>query len=363
MLIDFVAGSKLDFYKIAPVISAVQEQQESGTDIGYRLIYTGSRDDVSATSNELSLFGIPTPNIFLDVADENEAGYTATAITRYERVLSMDKPDMVMLFGHSTGTMACCLVASKTKDVKIAHVGSGMRSFNQYSSDEVNRKIIDSVTDYYFPIAQSSGENLRNEGVPDDFIFFVGNPIADFLNSEIDTIPEPEIWNKLQLQQKRYFVLNLEHSSVTGSQARMKSLLLHVIRLSKGLPIVLPVNNSSSKTLNSTGIKAPNLYITEPQNTASLYYLARYAKAVITDTEHLQDETTVMQTPCMTLLKSVARPDTYTNGFNEIVGLQPESMTDAFHKLFAGEWKKGRIPYLWDGKAAGRIVSVLKKLA
>lgn len=363
MLIDFIAGSKTDFYKIAPVIAAVQDQQDSGVDIGYRLIFTGTKDDINHTHNEFSLFGIPTPNVVLDVSDENAAGYTAATIIRYEQVLSLDKPDIVMLFGHCTGTMACCIVAAKTTDIKIAHVGSGIRSFNRSSGDEVNRKIIDSITDYYFPITQSSGENLRNEGVPDDYIFFVGNSIADFLNKEIDTIPQPEVWNKLQLQQKRYFLLNLEHPSVTGSQARMKSLLLQVIRLSKGLPIVLPVNNYSAGTLNSLGIKALNLHIIDNQGIAPTYFLARYAKAVITDTEHLQDETTVMQVPCMTLLKSVARPETCTTGFNEVVGLQPESMTESFHKLFAGEWKKGRIPYLWDGKAAGRIISVLKKLA
>ncbi|MCB0696575.1 MAG: UDP-N-acetylglucosamine 2-epimerase [Chitinophagaceae bacterium] len=363
MLIDFIAGSKIDFYKIAPVIAAVQEQQDAGVDIGYRLIYTGTKVDIEPEDEGFSHYSIPAPNILLDISEPDPAAYAAAALMRYEQVLVSGKPNIVMLFGHSTGVMACSLVAAKTADIKIAHIGSGMRSFNRYSGDEVNRKVIDSVTDYYFPIAQSSGENLRNEGVPDDYIFFVGNPVSDLVNREMADMPQPAIWNALKLQQKRYFLLNLEHSSVTGSQARMKSLLLQVIRLSKGLQIILPVNNDSSKTLKSLGIKAPNLHIIESQGISSLYYLAHHAKAVLTDTEQLQDETTLMQIPCMTLLKSVARPDTYTIGFNEIVGLQPESMTEAFHKLFAGDWKKGRIPYLWDGKVAGRILSVLKKLS
>lgn len=362
MLVDFVAGSKLDFYVIAPVLESVQLEQDAGRDVGYRVIFTGSTAEFQSIDEELSFFGIPCPNIFLEVSEHDQALLTATTLVRYGQLLQSSKPDIIMLFGHSTGTMACALAASKTHGIKIAHIGSGMRSNNRNSADEVNRKVIDAITDYHFPIAQSSAENLRIEGVPDEFIFFTGNPISDFLNKEIENMPQPQIWDDLQLQPGKYILLNLEHPSVTKSDARLKSLLLNVIRLSRNLPIILPVNSSSEGTLNAIGIKARNLHIIEHPGLSVLYYLSRHAKVVITDTENLQDETTVMQTPCMTLFKTVARPDTYTVGFNEITGLQPETLEEAFQKLFAGEWKKGRIPYLWDGKAATRIINVLKKL-
>lgn len=364
MLIDFIAGTKPDLYTITPVITALQHEQDAGKDIGYRLIYTGSKSDFEtlhdSTDNTLN---IQYPNIFLDVIDSHTATFTANVLIRYERLLKTAKPDTVMIFGHSTGAMACALAAAKVTDLRIAHIGSGMRTYNRNSEDEVNRKVIDAITDYHFPIAQSSGEHLRNEGVPDDYIFFVGNPIADFLNMEIDTITQPAIWNLLQLQERKYILLQLGNPSVAGSPSRLKALLLHIIRLSKNLPIILSANALTAKTLTAIGVKAANLHIISQPDVSVLYYLSRYAKVVITDTEQLQDETTLMQVPCMTLLKSVARPDTHTTGFNEITGLQPDDITEAFHKLFADEWKKGRTPYLWDGKAASRILSVLKKLA
>lgn len=362
MLIDFVAGSKLDFYVIAPILEAVRLEQDAGRDVGYRVIFTGSTDEFQTIDEELSFFGIPHPNILLEVSEQDQALHTATTLVRYEQVLKSSQPEIVMLFGHSTGTMACALAAAKVHGIKIAHIGSGMRSNNRNAADEVNRKVIDAITDYHFPIAQSSAENLRTEGVPDEFIFFTGNPISDFLNKEIETMPQPAIWESLKLQPQKFILLNLEHPTVTKSDARLKSLLLNVIRLSRNLPIILPVNTASAGTLNAIGIKARNLHIIEHPGISTLYYLSRYARVVMTDTENLQDETTVMQVPCITLFKTIARPDTYTTGFNEITGLQPEALEEAFRKLFAGEWKKGRIPYLWDGKAAIRIMNVLKKL-
>lgn len=362
MLVDFVAGTRLDFYTIAPILDAVRAEQDAGRDIGYRVIYTGSSEEYSRIGAELSLFDIPRPNIMLEVNDETHALLTAKTLVRYEQVLKSAKPDLVMLFGHSTGTMGCTLAAAKVPGLKIAHIGSGMRNNNRNSGDEVNRKVIDAITDYHFPIAQSCAENLRTEGVPEDFIFFVGNPIADFLNREMENFPTPPVSDALDLKPLKYLLLHLEHPMIVKSQARLKSLLLNVIRLSRNLPVILPVNSVSEKTLNAISLKARNLHIVEPQTIPGLYYLARYAKAVVTDSEHLQDEATLLQTPCMTLFKTVARPETHTTGFNEITGMQPDAIEDAFQKLFAGDWKKGRIPYLWDGRAAARIMNVLKKL-
>lgn len=363
MLVDFVAGSRLDFYVIAPVLEAVQAEQDAGSDVGYRVIFTGSRADFQSIDEDLSFFGIPRPNILLDVSESDYALLTATTLVRYEQVLKSAKPDIVMLFGHSDGAMACALAAAKISGLKIAHIGSGMRNNNRNSGEEVNRKVIDAITDYHFPIGQSSAENLRIEGVPDEFIFFTGNPMADFLNRETENMPQPGIWNSLQLQPEKYILLNLEHPSLAKSTARLKALLLSIIRLSRNMPIVFPANSSTEKTLKAIGVKAHNLHIVEHPGISSLYYLSRYASLVITDTETLQDETTIMQTPCITLFKSMARPDTYATGSNEVTGMQPEDIEAAFEKLFAGEWKKGKIPYLWDGKASTRILNVLKKLS
>lgn len=362
MLIDFIAGSKADYYKLVPLVDAVQKEQDAGRDLGYRFVFTGTTQDLAEIHDEFSIPGLPSPNIILESVSETPAIHAANTLTRYEEVLSVAKPDIAMICGHSNGGMAAALAAAKAPDVRIAHLGSGMRNFIRNSIEEVNRKVIDSVTDYHFPMAQSSGENLRNEGVADDFIFFVGNPVSDLLSNEQYRLPKPLISETLHLKEKKYLLLTLEHAALTSSSSRLKSLLLHLIRVSRNMPIILPVNPQSAHTLSALGIKAHNLHITERVTIPHLYYLARNARAVITDNELLQDETTIMQVPCLTLLKSVAMPDTYTIGSNEITGIQQENIAEAMHKLFAGEWKKGKIPYLWDGKVSSRIISVLQRL-
>lgn len=358
MLIDLIAGKPTDLCKIKPVLTAIQLEQAGGGDIGYRFIFTGSTDEFDAAD----ALNAALPNIFLEVKEPAASHYTAHVLTRYEKILTTATPDLVMAFGHSTGAMACCLAAAKIHNLRIAHIGSGLRTYNRDSGDEINRRIIDSVTDYHFPTAQSAAENLRNEGIPDDFIFFVGNPLADYIHHDINSEHKPPVWDLLQLKEHKYILVQLQHPRVAGNSSRLKSLLLNIIRLSKGLPVIISSNQISGRTLSATGIKAANLHIVKQPGVDATLYLAKHARLVITDTEYLQDETTIMQVPCITLLKSEARPETYINGYNEVTGLQPEAITDAFHKLFNNEWKKGRIPYLWDGKMAGRIISVLRKL-
>lgn len=362
MLIDLIAGNRLDFFKIAPLINALHKEQSTGYNIGYRLIFTGKQDDYKELLDDLSFLSIPRPNTFLEIPYSNSAEYIAAVIVRYEKVLTLSKPDIVMLFGHSTACMGCAIAAAKDTEVRIAHVEAGLRLRNKYSDNDVNRTITDSVTDYYFSIAKSSNEYLRNMGVPDDDIYFVGNLVSDFLSGELHNLPQPAIWSLLKLQEQKYFVVNLEHPSIIGSQTRLKTLLMNLLKSVNNMPILLPVNEESSKAINSLGIKAHNLHITKKLSVSDLYYLANHAKAVITDSEHLQDETSIMQTPCITLLKSIARPETALTGYNEITGLSAEAINSALKQLLSGQWKKATIPYLWDGYAAERIISVLKKL-
>lgn len=362
MLIDFIAGAGYDLYKIAPLVEAIEKEQNAGKDFGYRIIYTGHRSDITGENILLGGDHIPQPNLFLETSENNAAEYTADVMLKYERILATNRPDFTLVVGDSTGAMACALIASKTHNLKVAHIEAGIKGPAKLSDADVNRLVIDSITDYNFSIAQSSNQHLRKSGVPDEQIYFVGNPLADFLMTTLPSILQPEVWAKRSLQPQRYFLLCLNHPYIINNRVRLKELLLNLLRVSKNLPILIPANSTLSKTLKVLGIRANNLHEIEPNSDADCYYLARYAKAVITDTDKLQDETTIMQVPCITLLAGVARPETVSVGTNEITGLQAVTITEAFDKLFSDTWKKGKTPYLWDGKTAARLVSVLNKI-
>lgn len=359
MLIDFIAGTKLDYYNIVPIIAAVQDAQDEGYDIGYRLIYIGQKTDFANTL--LSLSKVTAPSLIIETSADSDAAITAEVAVQYEKILLSEPPDVTMLYGYSTGIMAAAITAAKIPDIRIAHIGAGTRNNNRNSISELNRRITDSITDYHFPISRSGSENLRAEGVSDDYSFLIGNPTADSL-SNIDDKQQPAIWNELSLQQKRYILINVENPAITNSPARLKSLLLTISKISRNNPVILPVNSFNSEALGNISLKAPGLHLVNLWHLSGLHYLSKHARVVITDTEALQDETTILQTPCMTLFKSRSTPDSCETGTNMVTGVKPEALTDAFNLLYNGQWKKGQIPYLWDGEASNRIIAAIKNL-
>lgn len=359
MLIDLIAGSKADYYKLTPVIRAIEVAQDTGADIGYRIIYIGSKYDFDG--NTLSLSDAPLPGIYIEVEQGNSAEEGSTVLKQYHKVLQSDHPDISLIYGHSTGAMACAIAAAKNNETRIGHLGSGLRNNIRNSGYEVNRKVIDAITDYHFPLSQSCAEQLRNEGVSGNYIFLTGNPSADSI-SGISDDDKPDAWQHYKLSAKKYILLYLDNSNTLNSSSRLKSLLLNTLKYSRNYPVIVPITYQNKDIFSSLNIKATNLHFEQVSSLSGLYYLAKNTKAVITDTEVLQDEATIMQVPCMTIYKSVALPDTLNEGTNEVMNIQPDAMADIFNKLFSGNWKKGRIPYLWDGKAAERILASLKNL-
>lgn len=360
MLIDFIAGTKHDFCSLAATIAAIEQTENNNLDIAYRPIYIGDKNDFSDSG--LSLSTSIQPSIFLtNDSDANSTNNNDTVLTQYKKVLNAGRPDIVMLYGHSTGVMACAIAAAKTEKIRVAHVGSGTRNNYRYAENEINRKIIDAITDYHFSTSQQASENLRTEGVPDDYIFFVGNPIADVL-AQITDEHQPEIWDALALKTNRYILLNLESTALLSSSSRLKPLLYTIVKSSRNIPIILPDTTVTRTAMEDVKLKTNNLHMVDIHSQNQLYYLAKHAKVVITDNENLQAETTIMRTPCITLFKSAAVPDTHKAGSNEIINLNPELLEDTFQKLFTNNWKKGQIPYLWDGKATKRILAAMNKL-
>jgi UDP-N-acetylglucosamine 2-epimerase (non-hydrolysing) len=271
----------------------------------------------------------------------------------------MDKrSDLCLVVGDVTSTMACSIVAKKLH-IKVAHVEAGIRSFDLTMPEEINRMVTDSITDYFFTTSETANINLKKAGISNENIFFVGNTMIDTLMKQRSRFQQPEIWQTLHLQEQKYIVMTLHRPANVDEAEKLRELIAEITNNSEGLPIIFPVHPRTAKIFKVLGITATNLYTVEPLGYLEFNYLVERAKCVITDSGGITEETTVMKVPCMTLRDNTERPETVTIGTNELIGTNPKSIAPALKKLFAGNWKKGDIPPLWDGKTAKRIVHYL----
>jgi len=356
MLIDIIAGARPNFMKVAPIIEAIKTNSLKGIDIHYRLIHTGQHYDKKMSGDFFEQLGIPEPDINLEAGGGTQAEQTAAIMVRYEKVLMEKRPDLVLVVGDVTSTMACSISAKKLNNIKVAHVEAGIRSGDLAMPEEINRIVTDSITDYFFTTSPIANESLRKSGIDGERIFFVGNTMIDTLLKQMPNFQQPQIWNKLGLKKGEYIVMTLHRPANVDVVTKLKELIDKIIVSSEGLPLIFPVHPRTLKMLQQIGIEAPNLHMIEPLGYWEFNYLVQQAKAVVTDSGGITEETTVMNVPCMTLRDNTERPETCTIGTNELLGTNPEAIPPAFEKLFSGKWKKGSIPELWDGKTAERII-------
>lgn len=359
MQIDLIAGARPNFMKIAPIIEAIEKAKDEGKDIDYRLVHTGQHYDKKMSGNFFEELGIPEPDINLEAGSGTQAEQTATIMTRYEKALMEKRPDLVMVVGDVTSTMACSIAAKKLNNIKVAHVEGGIRSGDLRMPEEINRMVTDSITDYFFTTSETANENLRKSGVKDDQVFFVGNTMIDTLIKNKSRFVKPAIWDDIQLEDGKYIVMTLHRPANVDEEEKLKKLMQEIIDNSHDLPLIFPVHPRTAKILDHLNIKDQKLHTVEPLGYLEFNYLVQHAKAVITDSGGITEETTVMGIPCMTLRDNTERPETISIGTNELLGTDPEAIKPAMQKLFSDEWKKGEIPPLWDGKTSERIVECL----
>ena len=247
-------------------------------------------------------------------------------------------------------------------NIKVAHVEGGIRSGDLSMPEEINRLVTDSITDYFFTTSEIANENLRKSGIEDNKIHFVGNTMIDTLLANTSRFVKPEIWDIAHLIPGEYLVMTLHRPANVDQEANLKFLIEELINASKGLKIIFPVHPRTRQVLNKLTIDAENLILIEPQSYLRFNYLVQHAKAVITDSGGITEETTVFGIPCMTLRANTERPETIDIGTNVLLGTNPKSLAPAMEKLLSGHWKKGAIPPLWDGQTGYRIISILEKL-
>ena len=360
--ITIIAGARPNFMKIAPIIKALEKAKEEGKAIDYRLVHTGQHYDKKMSGSFFEQLGIPVPHANLKAGGGSQAEQTANIMVRFERELQENSADVVLVVGDVTSTMACSIVAKKL-NTQVVHVEAGIRSGDLTMPEEINRMVTDAITDHFFTTSEIANENLRKAGIEEDRIHFVGNTMIDTLLSNIESFIDPKIEvNGESLKEKEYFVLTLHRPANVDEEEKLKDMMQAIINGTGDLPVIFPVHPRTAKILQNLGIDHDRLYYVEPLSYLEFNYLVKNAKAVITDSGGITEETTVMGVPCLTLRDNTERPETITLGTNELVGTDPKKLKPYLDKLMAGEWKKGGAIPLWDGKTAERIVERLLEI-
>ena len=356
--ITIIAGARPNFMKIAPIIHAIQRAQNESSDIRYRLVHTGQHYDQKMSETFFEELDIPKPDVNLGCGGGTQAEQTAAIMVAFEKELMANPCDMILVVGDVTSTMACSIVAKKL-NTKVAHVEAGIRSWDLTMPEEINRMVTDSLADYFFTTTEIANNNLRNTGVKDDRIFFVGNVMIDTLLKNMSRFRKPIEYDTLGLQEGKYFVLTMHRPANVDEADKLKKMMNEIISNTHGLPIVFPIHPRTAKIFKELGIEADNLKVIDPQGYLEFNYLVKHSFAVITDSGGITEETTVMHVPCMTLRDNTERPETCTIGTNKLVGTNPDNVKPALDILFDGKWPSGEIPELWDGHAAERIVDII----
>lgn len=360
MLIDIIAGARPNFMKIAPIIKALDKRKTAGGPLQYRLVHTGQHYDSRMSGDFFTQLGIPQPDVNLEVGSGTQAEQTAAIMVRYEQLLLSAPSQMCLVVGDVTSTMACAIAAQKL-GIPVGHVEGGIRSGDWSMPEEINRLVTDAITNWFFTTSEFANDNLRRSGIPEERIFFVGNTMIDTLLANIDRLIKPGFFDALGLKPGEYFVTTLHRPANVDKGDSFARLLAAIGDGTRGLPVVFPVHPRTAKTLRELDAVPKNLHLVDPQPYLEFNYLVKHAKAVITDSGGITEETTVMGIPCMTLRDNTERPETAATGTNELVGTLPDNLAPYLDRLFSGQWKRGQIPELWDGKAGERIVSALEQ--
>lgn len=358
MKIDLIAGARPNFMKIAPIIDAIKFQQQKGTAVSFRLIHTGQHYDQNMSGSFFEQLGIPEPDVNLGAGGGTQSQQTASIMIGYEDLLTREKPDYCLVVGDVTSTMACSIVAQKMH-VKVVHVEAGIRSGDWSMPEEINRLVTDSITNYFFTTTELASEQLYKSGIEKERVFWVGNTMIDTLLKHRNRFMKPAIWDSIRLEKGKYIVMTLHRPANVDEEGKLKELIGEIINHSEDLKLIFPVHPRTAKMLENMGISHPRLHMIEPLGYLEFNFLVDNSKAVITDSGGITEETTVMGIPCMTLRDNTERPETITEGTNELIGTNPKAIEPALKRLFSGNWKKGAIPAKWDGKTAERIIETL----
>jgi len=357
-----VVGARPNFMKIAPI----QREMDKYDDIQPVLLHTGQHYDERMSKLFFDDLQMPEPDIYLNVGSGTHAAQTAKIMMKFEKVLNQERPDLVIVVGDVNSTAACSLVAVKL-GIKVAHVEAGLRSFDRSMPEEINRLVTDVISDLLFVTEKSGLENLKREGIADHKVHFVGHVMIDSLIHFKEKAAHSKIMDELNVQAGKYALVTLHRPSNVDSKENFLKLLDAFEKIEKDLKIVFPIHPRSGKMIDTFGfqpkVKAmKNLILLEPLGYLDFMKLMHNARLLLTDSGGIQEETTYLGIPCITMRENTERPVTVEVGTNILVGSDTQRIIKETKNILDGNGKKGQIPKLWDGKAAERIVNIIHEV-
>jgi len=359
MRVAVVVGARPNFMKAAPLIREFRARGRFET----LLVHTGQHYDENMSRVFFDDLGLPSPDIHLGVGSGTHAAQTAKIMVAFEDVVAREKPDLIIVVGDVNSTLACSIVGAKLL-VPVAHVEAGLRSFDLTMPEEINRMVTDILSRYCFTTSPEAATNLAREGVGPERIFFVGNIMIDSLLSYIDAAERSSVLDTLGVAPGSYVLVTLHRPSNVDDPAVFGGIVAALAELSEALPVVFPVHPRTRKMIESSGGAGElphGLRLIEPLGYLDFIKAERHARIVVTDSGGIQEETTVLGVPCMTIRDNTERPITIEVGTNRLVGREPTRLLAVAREILGGPAPVRGIPPLWDGKTAGRIADVLER--
>jgi UDP-N-acetylglucosamine 2-epimerase (non-hydrolysing) len=358
-----VVGARPNFMKVAPLHKAFKKLSvvNSQWSVNHLICHTGQHYDEKMSKVFFDELELPKPDFYLGVGSGSHAEQTAKVMIEFEKILIQEKPDLVIVVGDVNSTIACSLAAVKL-NIKVAHVEAGLRSFDNKMPEEINRVLTDTISDFLFVTEKSGVDNLRSSGVSTGKVFFVGNCMIDSLIHYLPKIDKSTILETYSLQPTAYLLVTLHRPSNVDDEQSLKKVIVMLNHLSEKRKIVFPIHPRTRANIKSFGLESllnANVILTDPIGYLDFISLVKNCELVITDSGGIQEESTYLGVQCLTLRDNTERPVTVEVGTNHLIGTDFKKAELAALEILSGKKKIGKIPELWDGKAAERIVKIL----
>jgi UDP-N-acetylglucosamine 2-epimerase (non-hydrolysing) len=361
MKLTLVVGARPNFMKISPIIREIENINKIQKRIDYRLIHTGQHYDKMMSDDFFEQLQIPKPHLNLNCNGGSQSESTSCIMIEFEKELLLNKPDIVVVVGDVNSTMSCTIAAKKLM-ITVAHIESGIRSFDRTMPEEINRLITDSISDYFFTTSESANNNLLKENIDKNKIFFVGNTMIDCLINNINHIQKPKDIETSLLIEKSFFLMTLHRPGNVDSLSKLETLLTSIDNFVGDLPVIFPVHPRTKIKIEQLNFNFKNIILINPQKYLEFIYLIKNSIGVITDSGGISEETTFLNIPCLTLRDTTERPETVEFGTNVLIGDDLNKLDDNIKSILNNKWKISESPKLWDGLTSKRIIDHILKI-